>query len=66
MQPKTPKLLEDTRDAVTFIREVMQSKTVDVYRGDRVLRRAVERSFEILGEAMGRLARIDRGDSRSH
>jgi uncharacterized protein with HEPN domain len=59
MQPKTPKLLDDIRDAAVFIRQVTDGKTLDVYRADRVLRQAVERNFEILGEAMGRLARMD-------
>jgi hypothetical protein len=29
MQPKTPKLLDDIRDAAAFIRDVAQSKTYD-------------------------------------
>jgi uncharacterized protein with HEPN domain len=59
MEPKTPKLLEDIRDAVQFVRQVTDGKTLDDYRGDRLLRQAVERNFEIIGEAMGRLARLD-------
>jgi uncharacterized protein with HEPN domain len=59
MQPKTPKLLDDIRDAAAFIRQVTDGKTLEAYRADRVLRQAVERNFEILGEAMGRLARTD-------
>ena len=59
MQPKTPKLLDDIRDAAAFIRQVTDGKTLDAYRADRVLRHAVERNFEILGEAVGRLARAD-------
>jgi uncharacterized protein with HEPN domain len=56
MQPKTPKLLEDIRDAAAFIREAVQGKTIDDYRADRILRQAIERNFEIIGEAMKRLA----------
>jgi uncharacterized protein with HEPN domain len=59
MQPKTPKLLDDIRDAAAFIREVTAGKTLDAYCADRLLRQAVERNFEILGEAVGRLARAD-------
>jgi len=59
MQPKTPKLLDDIRDAAAFIRQVTAGKTLDAYRADRVLRQAVERNFEILGEAVSRLARTD-------
>ena len=59
MQPKSPKLLEDIRDAAEFIREAAQGLTLDDYRDDRRLRNAVERNFEIIGEAMKRLAQID-------
>jgi uncharacterized protein with HEPN domain len=59
MQPRTLKLPEDIRDAATFIREAAQGKTIDDYRGDRVLRQAIERNFEIVGEAMKRLAQHD-------
>ena len=33
--------------------------TLEDYRGDRRLRNAVERNFEIIGEAIKRLAQID-------
>jgi uncharacterized protein with HEPN domain len=59
MQPKAPKLLEDIRDAAAFIREVTRGKTLDDYRRDRLLRQAIERNFEIVGEAMNRLALHD-------
>jgi uncharacterized protein with HEPN domain len=59
MQPKSPKLLEDIRDAAAFILEVAEGVTLDVYRGDRRLRNAVERNFEIIGEAIKRLAQFD-------
>jgi uncharacterized protein with HEPN domain len=59
MQPKTPKLLEDVRDAAAFIREAVQGKTIDDYRADRMLRQAIERNFEIIGEAMKRLVQHD-------
>ena len=59
MQPKTPKLLEDIRDAAAFILEAVRGKTIDDYHRDRILRLAIERSFEIIGEAMKRLAQHD-------
>ena len=59
MQPKTPKLLEDIRDAAAFIREVARGKALEDYRRERLLRQAIERNFEIIGEAMNRLALHD-------
>ena len=40
MQPKTPKLLDDIRDAAAFIREVAGGKTLEDYRRERLLRQA--------------------------
>src|SRR5207245_2161524 len=59
IQPKSPKLLDDIRDAAAFIRQVTDGKSLEAYRADRLLRQAVERNFEIIGEAVGRLARTD-------
>ena len=59
MQLKTPKHLDDIRDAATFICQSTDGKTVDDYREDRLLRQAVERNFEIIGEAVKRLAEHD-------
>jgi uncharacterized protein with HEPN domain len=59
MERKSPKLLEDIRDAAAFVREACQNRTLEDYRQDRLLRQAVERNFEIIGEAVGRLAKID-------
>ncbi|MCM8595526.1 DUF86 domain-containing protein [Accumulibacter sp.] len=59
MQPKTAKLLDDIRDAAAFIREAVRDRTIDDYHGDRLLRQAIERNFEIIGEAMKRLGRHD-------
>jgi uncharacterized protein with HEPN domain len=59
MQPRSLKLLEDIRDSAAFVCEVTAGKTLDDYRADRLLRQAVERNFEIIGEAVRRLARTD-------
>lgn len=50
--------MEDIRDGAAFIAEVTAGKTVDDYRADRLLRQAVERNFEIIGEAVSRLAKL--------
>lgn len=59
MERKSRKLLEDIRDAATFVGQETASKTLDDYRSDRLLRQAVERNFEIIREAVGRLAKVD-------
>lgn len=59
MQPKAPKLLEDIRDAAAFIGEAARGKTLDDYRRERLLRQAIERNFEIIGEAVKRIAAAD-------
>jgi len=59
LQPKTLKLLEDIRDAAAFILEVLEGKSLDDYKTDRLLRQGVERNFEIIGEAVRRLAEAD-------
>ena len=61
MGPKFAKHLEDIRDAVTFVREVTRDRTPEQYRNDRMLRQAVERNLEIIGEAVNRLTRSDPG-----
>ena len=64
MQPKTPKLLEDIRDSAAFILETVSSQTLETYARDRIRRQAVERNFEIIGEALNRLFRVDPQVSR--
>ena len=59
MHPQLPKLLEDIRDAAAFIGEVTKGKSLTDYGADRLLRQAIERNFEIIGEAIKRLAQHD-------
>jgi uncharacterized protein with HEPN domain len=64
MQPKTFKFLEDIRDAAAFIEEVTRDIHSDEYGRNRMLRQSIERNFEIIGEAMRRLAHHDPATAR--
>ena len=55
MQRRTLKTLEDIRDAAAFILAETGSESLVSYRQNRLLRQAVERNFEIIGEAIRRL-----------
>ena len=59
MQPRTPKLLEDIRDAAAFVIDSMSGCTLERFEENRLLRQAVERNYEIIGEALNRIARSD-------
>ena len=59
MHARSPKLLEDIRDAASFVGEVTQGCTLAQYSANRLLRQAVERNFEVIGEAVKRLAQVD-------
>lgn len=59
MQPRSPKLLYDIREAADFIRTSTRSETLETFRTNRILYQSVERNFEIIGEAMNRLRRHD-------
>lgn len=59
MRPETPKLLEDIRDAGAFILSSIAGRTLEQFEADRLLRQAVERNFEIIGEALRRIAGTD-------
>lgn len=59
MKQKSPKWLEDIRASSAFILQASAAKTLQEYQSDPLLRAAIERHFEIIGEAMNRLARYD-------
>jgi len=59
MQPESLKSLEDIRIAAAFILDNASGKDIDGYLADELLRSAVERKFEIIGEALVRLRRND-------
>lgn len=60
MQPETVKLLWDMHAAATRIGRFSVGKTAADYDSDDLLRSAIERQFEIIGEAMTRLIKADR------
>jgi uncharacterized protein with HEPN domain len=59
MDPKSQKLLKDIKDACDRILSSTSSKTFKEFDEDHILRAAVERWLEIIGEAINRLQRID-------
>ena len=61
MNDKTRKLLFDVLDSGRAIRHWRTGRTYEEYLSDRQFRRAVEREFEIIGEALNRLSAEDAG-----
>ncbi len=59
MQPRSAALLWDLSTAVKRIQGFVAHKSWDDYSNDLLLRSGVERQFEIAGEAMTALRRID-------
>lgn len=59
MRLEAKKYLYDIQQAASRIAEFTSGKRSDDYRGDAMLRSAVERQFEIIGEALAQLAKLD-------
>lgn len=59
MNDKTRKLLFDVLDSGRAIQQWRAGRSYDEYLSDRQFRRAVEREFEIIGEALNRLSEED-------
>lgn len=49
----------DARQGIANLRTFIDEKTWDDYRDDVLLRSAVERQFEIIGEALNSFAKVD-------
>lgn len=60
MPPEIKSLLFDMKHAAMGIEMFTRDKTLDDFNSDLMLRMAVERQFEIIGEAMNRLRKVDR------
>lgn len=59
MQHETKKYLDDVAKAAELIAQFTAGKTLADYMKDTMLRAAVERQFEIVGEALVQLAKRD-------
>lgn len=59
MRPDPRKYLWDASRAVALLREFSYGKTFAEYEGDVLLRSAVERQFEIVGESLNQLSKCD-------
>lgn len=59
MQLDAKKHLEDVRRAAKLLEQFTAGRKVEDYRDDPMLASAVERQFEIIGEALNRLLKLD-------
>lgn len=59
MPHKPQKLIIDIRNACEEIMVFTDGKGIEEFKSDRLLQLALERQFEIIGEALARLDRID-------
>lgn len=60
MKLEIKKFLFDIKESIASIEDYLgETRDFNVYISDKMLRRAVEREFEIIGEAMRRIETID-------
>ena len=59
MRPEARKLLRDALDAAEAILEFVKGLTLDDYKRSELVTSAVERQFEIMGEAISQLRQVD-------
>lgn len=59
MQLECKKLLFDVSQAAEKLSRFIENKSWDDYSTDELLRSGVERQFEIIGEALNQLSKID-------
>lgn len=59
MRLETQKYLDDMQRAAGLLAAFTSGKSLADYERDAMMRAAVERQFEIIGEAMAQLARVD-------
>jgi uncharacterized protein with HEPN domain len=59
MQRDPNKYLWDAQTAATAIQQFTSGKTSEEFGSDLLLRSAVERQFEIIGEALAQMAKLD-------
>ena len=59
MQLESKKLLYDVQTAVEKVFRFVTGKTFHNYADDDLLRSGVERQFEIMGEALNKLSKLD-------
>jgi len=59
MRIEAQKYLRDISQAVDRLATFTSGKRFEDYQADALLRAATERQFEIIGEALGQLARLD-------
>ena len=59
MRLESKKYLYDVQSAAALIRQFTSGKSLIDFESDAMLRSAVERQFEIIGEALSQLAQSD-------
>ena len=59
MQPEAKKYLFDIQTAANLLDTFVSGRNFAEYQHDLMLRAATERQFEVIGEAISQLARID-------